>query len=112
MSSWERARYIPWSKIPQDGSDLETQKERIFRELQRETQKTELQLQERNPAVPTTGTKEETKNTTNTKVPYSHMELFRQAAFGSTIGALTGCVFGKLGLFLFVFIYFTSTYSY
>jgi hypothetical protein len=73
--------------------ELDTQKERIFRELQRETQQTELQLQERNPAVPTTGDGK-SKDAINTKVPYSHMELLRQGAFGACIGAITGTVFG------------------
>jgi hypothetical protein len=92
MSSWDRARYIPWSKIPQDGKDLESQKERIYRELQRETQQTELQLQERN--LPTIDSGGAAKTVSTTKVPYSHMELFRQAAFGACIGSITGCVFG------------------
>ncbi|CAB9505487.1 expressed unknown protein [Seminavis robusta] len=97
MSSWDRARFIPWSRIPQDGADLDGQKERLFRELQRETQQTELSLQERNPAIPstTTTTDDATTNAAkSTKVPYSHMELLRQAAFGACIGSITGCVFG------------------
>ena len=100
MSSWERSRYIPWDRIPQDGSNLEHQKERIFRELQRETIQDELagaSQQERSTAelsVDSSSTKKTAVVSTNNKIPYSNMELLRQAAFGGTIGAITGGVFG------------------
>ena len=96
MSSWDRARYIPWSKIPATGDDLENQKERIFRQLQRETRQSEAQLQERNPAIPVIegGADMNAEAATKTKTPYSHMELFRQACFGTCIGSITGVVFG------------------
>lgn len=102
MSSWERARSIPWDRIPQDGTDLEDQKERIFRQLQRESIEVELQQQERHQNLPTTGGEgEAAESTTNSsqeqqKFPYSNMELFRQAAFGGCIGTITGGVFGML----------------
>ena len=102
MSSWERARNIPWDRIPQDGTDLEDQKERIFRQLQRESIEVELQQQERHQNLPTTGEEGEAAESTinssqeQQKFPYSNMELFRQAAFGGCIGTITGGVFGML----------------
>jgi len=103
MSSWDRARYIPWSKIPQSGDDLDNQKERIFRELQREgahqtatataTATTDSQLQQG--ISTTTGTTSTNKvDNGKPKEVYSHMELLKQAAFGGCIGSITGVVFG------------------
>jgi len=109
MSAWERARHIPWSKIPQDGSNLEAQREQIFRQLQRETIEDELRSQERNLASASAGgggggaaeggagavaADGSSKSKTWTAMPYSTMELLRQAAFGGTIGSITGAVFG------------------
>lgn len=104
MSSWERSRFIPWDRIPQEGTNLEYQKERIFRELQRETIQDELLQQERRTAEPLVDgdtsitaqaeTTKTTATTTSQKIPYSNMELLRQAAFGATIGSITGAVFG------------------
>jgi hypothetical protein len=95
MSSWERARYIPWDRIPEDGTDIDSKKERIFRELQRETIQDELLQQERQHAVEPTGSGQEAAaGITKTKIPYSGMELLRQAAFGGCIGSITGAVFG------------------
>eukprot|EP00527_Entomoneis_sp_CCMP2396_P009159 CAMPEP_0198137894 /NCGR_PEP_ID=MMETSP1443-20131203/1334_1 /TAXON_ID=186043 /ORGANISM="Entomoneis sp., Strain CCMP2396" /LENGTH=204 /DNA_ID=CAMNT_0043799463 /DNA_START=80 /DNA_END=694 /DNA_ORIENTATION=- len=101
MSAWERARSIPWDHIPQDGSNLEDQKERIFRELQRESIESELQQQERHQSGPTVDGGEMGVNMSNRiqeqpKFPYSSIELLRQAAFGGCIGTITGGVFGFL----------------
>ena len=97
MSAWERSRYIPWSKIPQDGSNLESQKERIFRELQKETTETEQSLQNRsaskNLPVANGAT---TTSSIKPKIPFSVGEALRQAAFGGCIGTITGSVFGFL----------------
>jgi hypothetical protein len=89
MSSWERSRYIPWDRIPKDGSDLEHQREAIFRDLQREAVE-EDQLRPVDIEASSNGT----AKTASTMVPYSHMELLRQAAFGGCIGSITGAVFG------------------
>jgi hypothetical protein len=97
MSSWERARYIPWDRIPQTGTNLEEQKERIFRELQRETIEDEFLQQDRHSEQPVVTGKQGTdsaKPFTSNKVPYSNMELLRQAAFGGCLGTITGAVFG------------------
>ncbi|GKY92404.1 hypothetical protein MPSEU_000211000 [Mayamaea pseudoterrestris] len=93
MSAWERSRHIPWSRIPQQGSNLEQQREQIFRQLQREAIEEELRLQERHQGAPTTA-EDGTAKHVPTKVPYSTMEMLRFAAFGGTIGAITGTVFG------------------
>lgn len=104
MSSWERARFIPWTHIPADGDNLEHDKERVFRQLQRETIEEELRQQERNPAQTVAavesessslaaGTSASNKNVSH-RVPFSTMELFRQIAFGGCIGVITGGVFG------------------
>lgn len=97
MSSWERARFIPWSKIPQDGTDLSDKKERILRDLQREADKQEKELQQRhmqgsNETIvdATAGTSEISEY----KIPFRWGELFKNAAFGGCIGAITGTVFG------------------
>jgi len=91
MSSWERARYIPWDRIPHDGSDLDSAKERIFRQLQRETIQDEMLQQDRHQVHPDSG---ETEEVLKTQIPYSNMELLRQAAFGGCIGTITGGVMG------------------
>jgi hypothetical protein len=96
MSAWERARHIPWSKIPQnDGSsNLEEQREQIFRELQRETIESERLSQTRQEAQPTTTSDSTTATTHSTKIPYSTMEMLKYMAFGGTLGSITGAVFG------------------
>lgn len=63
--------------------DLDTRKERIFRELQRPATTPVEDVNEDESA----GIKTET-------IPYSHMDLLRQAAFGGCIGSITGAVFG------------------
>jgi hypothetical protein len=120
MSAWERARHIPWNKIPSveqvSGSTLESEKERIFRQLQRETIEDEMYGQERDSSLrlktPTsTSTTSDGEAGTNNGTdivasqehaaviqakpfPFSSMELLRRAAFGMTIGSITGAVFG------------------
>jgi hypothetical protein len=98
MSAWERARYIPWDRIPQSGENLEAQKERIFRELQKVTIEDELRSGDHKPSVVTNNVEQSATsapaNKGWTKVPFSSMVLLRQAAFGGCIGTLTGSVFG------------------
>ena len=109
MSSWDRARYIPWEKIPQSGDNLDTQKDRIIRELQREAlqQKPppqqqqaggQQQQQQQQGTTDTTAQVQDGADKTtlevSTKEPYTHMGLLRQAAFGGCIGSITGVVFG------------------
>jgi hypothetical protein len=92
MSSWERSRFIPWDRIPQDGSNLQHQKDKIFRELQRETIEDELSQQAGRTAEPSVGESPATEK--STKIPYSNIELLRQAAFGGCVGSISGSVFG------------------
>ena len=90
MSSWDRARYVPWDRIPQSGENLDAQKERIFRQLQKESIEEDLQLHDRSSQQSV----DPASKSTSTKVPFSTMILLRQAAFGGCIGAITGGVFG------------------
>lgn len=128
MSAWERSRYIPWERIPKEATNLDEQKEKIFRDLQRESIQDELLLQGESrklqpglaaaAAAAASGSEdagvvvlEENTSTTDSAssgsssptsthkqtkpaYPYSNMELMRQAAFGATIGSITGGVFG------------------
>mmetsp|Transcript_25817 Transcript_25817/g.60785 ORF Transcript_25817/g.60785 Transcript_25817/m.60785 type:complete len:209 (+) Transcript_25817:152-778(+) len=102
MSSWDRARFIPWSKIPQDPSNLSDQKERIIRDIQREAdrqEKAELLEQRRLKSSSTEGVaspsgEDAATSITQTKIPFKWGELFKSAAFGGCIGSITGSVFG------------------
>ena len=99
MSSWERGRGIPWELIPQDGTDLDDQKERIYRHLQREAL---FEQQERSIDTTTndndvaSGDNATTPNPQKHRFPYSNIDLLKQAAFGGCIGTITGAVFGLL----------------
>ncbi len=102
MSSWERARFIPWSKIPQDATDLSDQKERIIREIQREADRKEKahileqkrlkELASASPSTPTSISSEDAL--VQTGMPFKWPELFKNFAFGGCIGSITGAVFG------------------
>lgn len=96
MSSWERARFIPWSKIPQDGTDLSNKKEIILRDLQREADRQEKEtLQRHQEASNSLASNSESINqVTEYKVPFRWGELFKNAAFGGCVGTITGTVFG------------------
>ena len=97
MSSWERARFIPWSKIPQDGADLSDKKERILRNLQREADKQEKELQQMALDATKSGVssaEERDQEINDYKIPFRWGDLAKNAAFGGTIGAITGSVFG------------------
>ena len=114
-SSWERARFIPWSKLPllQDPTNISDQKERIIRDLQREADRQEKNqiLEQRraddirsssnnqsSSAVSTLTPPESTTLTASSlisiKHPFKWGELFKNLAFGGCIGSITGSVFG------------------
>lgn len=102
MSSWERARFIPWSKIPQDATNLSDQKERIIREIQREADRKEKaqiseqrrlkELASSSLSAPTSASSEDA--IAQTSIPFKWGELFKNLAFGGCIGSITGAVFG------------------
>ena len=102
MSSWERARFLPWSRIPQDGRDIGNQKERIFRQMQREATLKEQQEQQQQQQMEgagvdgttATGDGQVVPQQSTTGVPFTYMGLFKSAAFGGCIGSITGSVFG------------------
>lgn len=122
MSSWERTRYVPWSMVEQtptaDAIDPDTEKDRIFRQLRQEAAKEEATAKA---ALGEGGGEENTSATVGqieisasdeagsgvnaysakptilgmrSAVPYTNMDLFRNFAFGATIGSITGSVFG------------------
>jgi hypothetical protein len=73
--SWERSRSIPWSRIRQDGRvNPDEHKEQVFRELREEAMEQEEAGQVDGKVVNGGG------------VPFSAMELFKNAAFGGCIG--------------------------
>lgn len=106
MSGWERSRSLPWNRMPRDvdGAELDEERERIFRRLQREAIQEELLAQKSsseqeqamvngtNHAMTTTSTQQNSHQ--NYRYQYSTMQLLRQAAFGGCLGAITGGVFG------------------
>ena len=101
MSSWDRVRFVPWTRIEDvSGKEYEDEKERVFRSLQREATK---QVQEEKdggaknndslfvpPELMEQKRKQELKNT----LEFSTPDLVRSIAFGSCIGSITGAVFG------------------
>lgn len=96
MSSWERARSLPWDRIPRDvdGTALDEERERLFRRIQRETVEEELSQQESNlqTAIDNGNVTPEIKK--QYRYQFSGMQLLRQAAFGGCLGSITGGVFG------------------
>jgi hypothetical protein len=72
--------------MPQDGTELNTQKERIFREMKREADAKE---KEGTIAIPG-----ETAIVSSNKIEFKWGDLFKSAAFGGCIGAISGTVFG------------------
>jgi hypothetical protein len=97
MSSWERSRFLPWSRIPEDPNDLTEQKERIFRQLQREADKQQRERDEqRQQSLSTQGDTipDASSKTLQTGVLFRWGDLFKSAAFGGCIGTITGSVFG------------------
>ena len=100
MSSWERARFVPWTRIPQgDVHTFSLEKERIFRQLQREADQQEKELIEasktsKNDAAVDLKEVSQTTSMLNSQYRFKWIDLFKSAAFGGTIGSITGSVFG------------------
>jgi hypothetical protein len=85
--------------MPQGDADhLTDQKERIYRQLQREADKLEKERAEKrrlNSGLPSADeTTSSTSGIIQTVVPFRWGDLFKSAAFGGCIGAITGAVFG------------------
>jgi hypothetical protein len=97
MSSWERSRFLPWSRIPEDPNNLTEQKERIFRQLQREADRQQREREEQRQQKPKDGsnaTADASSKSLQTGIMFQWSDLFKSAAFGGCIGAMTGSVFG------------------
>mmetsp|Transcript_18610 Transcript_18610/g.27913 ORF Transcript_18610/g.27913 Transcript_18610/m.27913 type:complete len:214 (-) Transcript_18610:632-1273(-) len=108
--SWERSRFIPWSRIQDvSGPDgYESQKEKVYRALAREaTREKDLLEHSKNNASQATPNAQsfvppevlaqqaqKKKGLFNSGVDYSTPDLVRTLAFGGCIGAITGSVFG------------------
>jgi hypothetical protein len=79
---------------------LSDQKERIFRQLQREADRQQKEREERrqismdNTAASGQDQTSTTSSTLQTGISFRWGDLFKSAAFGGCIGAITGSVFG------------------
>jgi len=103
MSSWERSRRIPWSKIQQGSNEPpEKYRERLYNEMKREEEaaaiKTETETDlNKEKSIPKTT---ENKNGSFSSKgllrgqKFSTPDLFRHVAFGGCIGTITGATFG------------------
>jgi hypothetical protein len=88
--------------IPEDPNNLTDQKERIFRQLQREADREEkaaLEGRHSNGTSSADGTSGDGGTTTTntavqTRYPFRWGDVFKSAAFGGCIGVITGSVFG------------------
>jgi hypothetical protein len=98
MSSWERSRFLPWSRIPEDPHNLTEQKERIFRQLQREADKQQRERETQRQQKINDGSNATTDTSSSKSLQTGDLfrwgDLFKSAAFGGCIGAITGSVFG------------------
>eukprot|EP00934_Nitzschia_sp_Nitz4_P002669 Nitzschia sp. Nitz4//scaffold193_size40683//12359//12940//NITZ4_007497-RA/size40683-processed-gene-0.11-mRNA-1//1//CDS//3329540273//2659//frame0 len=89
MSSWERARFVPWSRIPDcPADDLSLEKEKLFRVLKREADQARQAMDQTSD-----GSTTENAIIKSTQV-FRWPDFFKSAAFGGTIGCITGTVFG------------------
>lgn len=96
MSSWDRARYIPWSRIPSVSADeYERDKEAVYKSLNWEASQ-EMKLKEK--AVKGEGfvppEVKEKKGFFDSKVAFTTPDFLRSVAFGATIGSISGAMFG------------------
>lgn len=122
MSSWERSRYIPWSRIPDvTGTEYDASKERVYRLLAKEANEEKARLENKQEGIeePSTvggsasgsaagfippelqdqsvaavGTITPKKKGLLQGVEYNTPDLMRSVAFGACIGSITGAVFG------------------
>lgn len=96
MSSWDRARYIPWTRISQVSADeYERDKEAVYKSLNWEASqenKQKEQLVKGEGFVPPEI--KEKKGFFDSKVPFTTPDLLRSVAFGATIGSISGAMFG------------------
>lgn len=103
MTSWERSRFIPWTRLNEVATpEYEHAKEQVYRSLNREA------IKEKEIIDKSTGERKETINVNGgmpldskgsssyvrPAVEYSTPDLVRSLAFGASIGSITGAVFG------------------
>lgn len=98
MSSWDRARYIPWSRIPLcPAEELSHEKERLFRQLQREADKqgeTATIVKDNSNDTQQQQQQQQKSSMLQSQHVFRWSDLFKSAAFGGCIGTITGTVFG------------------
>lgn len=107
MTSWDRSRFIPWTRIGDvSGPEYDSAKERVYRSLNKEATKEKerteaikngtLQSNENSGFVPpeVQAETERKKKGMLKGVEYSTPDLLRSVAFGASIGSITGAVFG------------------
>mmetsp|Transcript_3813 Transcript_3813/g.5592 ORF Transcript_3813/g.5592 Transcript_3813/m.5592 type:complete len:215 (-) Transcript_3813:27-671(-) len=108
MSSWDRSRRIPWSRLnqtypPGEAPDHEKEREQILRSLEKERSLVANQAEEMRKARKQGNTPTDNNNTSSTEssmesyfdgVPYRTPDLLKNIAFGGFMGSLTGAVFG------------------
>jgi hypothetical protein len=75
---------IPWSLVRQDGNDPDAYKEQVFKALQKQM------IDEAHDDE----VLDDLANQREIKVPFDTGDLLKMAAFGGTIGSITGAVFG------------------
>jgi len=95
MSSWDRSRYIPWSKLSEVSNNEEAynfQKERVFRSLQREAIREREEKEEK--FVPIEITESRKGSLFKSGIEYQTSDVLRSLAFGGCIGSITGAIFG------------------
>mmetsp|Transcript_2056 Transcript_2056/g.3643 ORF Transcript_2056/g.3643 Transcript_2056/m.3643 type:complete len:191 (-) Transcript_2056:4-576(-) len=84
--------------MPEDPTHLSDQKERIFRQMQREADRIEKEREERSRQGLPLDQQQQLKGGETSAIQTAYTfrwgDLFKSAAFGGCIGAITGSVFG------------------
>jgi hypothetical protein len=107
MSSWDRSRFLPWSRISEiSGPEYESAKEGVYRSLNREaaretdlkntSKQEQTQNQENQGFIPpeVREAQQKQKGILSQGVDYNTADLLRSLAFGASIGSITGACFG------------------
>ena len=96
MSSWDRSRFIPWSRVDEvSGPEYDAAKESVFRSLNREAFKEkELKSAGSSDGQFVPPEVQAKKKGILKGVEYTTPDLLRSLAFGASIGSITGAVFG------------------
>ena len=88
-SSWEQARHRPWSMLSPQAKRLEASADKLITS----TPPSAI-VSDGNPQNSAPMTASQVQQKLEPKPEFEWVELFRQMAFGGTVGAFTGSVFG------------------